>query len=298
MSVAAARTPSFADVARSRVEWRPWLDVLDVIAEAAGDRAWRLALPEAPAPRNVAAPLLTAATLTPDARLVRRWARRLFETAAAAGGAAGALAGAARADDDALAELLDAGLAQDAARVTALGIRLRVEPQALAAVALVAPVPLLRACGERWRDRLPAAWSHGYCPLCGAWPALAEARGLERARRLRCGRCAADWAFAWLRCAYCGMDDHAQLAGLVADGATGLASRVTLDTCGGCRGYLKTLTTLGLTPADELGLLDLATVELDVAAMEHGYRRPAGAGAALGARIRPRAGSMLGGWRR
>ena len=298
MSVAAARPSGFADAARSRPEWRPWLAVLDAVAEAAGDRAWRLAVPDAPAPPSADAPLLADATLAPDARLVRRWGRRLLEAAAAAGGAAAALAGAARADDDALAELLDGGLAQDAARISTLAARLHVEPQALAAVALVAPVPLLRACGERWRDRLPAAWSHGYCPLCGAWPALAEARGLERARRLRCGRCAADWAFAWLRCAYCGMDDHAQLAGLVADGATGLASRVTLDTCGGCRGYLKTLTTLGLTPADELGLLDLATVELDVAAMEHGYRRPAGAGAALGARIRPRAGGMLGSWRR
>jgi len=255
-------------------------------------------VPEAPAPRHVAAPLLTAATLTPDARLVRRWVRRLFETAAAAGGAAAALAGAARADDDTLAELLDAGLAQDAARVTALAIRLRVEPQALAVVALVAPMPLLRACGERWRVRLPAAWSHGYCPLCGAWPALAEARGLERARRLRCGRCAADWAFAWLRCAYCGTDDHTQLAGLVAGEAGGPASRVTLDTCGACRGYLKTLTTLGPTSADELGLLDLATVELDVAALGQGYQRPTGAGAALDARVRPRAGSRLGGWRR
>jgi len=300
VSVAAARRGSFEEAARSRAEWRPWLAVLETVAEAAGDRAWRLAVPEAPAPPDAAAPLLAGATLTPDARLVRRWARRLLETAAAAGGAAAALAGAARAGDDALAELLESGLAQDAARMSALAVRLGVEPAALAAVAFVAPAPLLRACAERWRDRLPAAWNHGYCPLCGAWPALAEARGLERARRLRCGRCAADWPIAWLRCAYCGMDDHTQLAGLVATGSlktTDPASRVTIDTCGACRGYLKTVTTLGPTPADELGLLDLATVELDVAALEQGYRRPAGPGVALGARVQARAGGVLGAWR-
>jgi len=292
MSVATGRRASLADGARGRAEWQPWLAVLDAVAESSGDRAWRLAVPEAPA--DGAAPLLAGATLTPDARLVRRWARRLLETAAAAGGAAAALAGAARADDAALAELLDGGLAQDAARVSALAIRLGVEPEALGAVAVVAPTPLLRASAERWRDRLAAPWGHGYCPLCGAWPALAEARGLERARRLRCGRCAADWPIAWLRCAYCGVDDHRRLGSLVAE----RLSQVTIDTCGACRGYLKTLTTLGPTPADELGLLDLATVELDIAALEQGYRRPAGLGAALGARVRPRASGLRGGWRR
>jgi FdhE protein len=294
VSLATARRPSLADAARSRAEWRPWLAVLDSVAEAAGDRAWRLAVPEAPAPPDADAPLLRAATLTPDARLVRRWARRLLETAAAAGGAAAALAAAGRADDAALAELLDSGLAQDAGRISALAIRLGVEPEALAAVAALAPAPLLRACAERWRDRLPAAWPHGYCPLCGAWPSLAEARGLERARRLRCGRCAADWGIEWLRCVYCGMDDHTQLGGLV----SGERAQVTVDTCGACRGYLKTVNTLGATPADEIGLLDLATVELDVAALEQGYRRPAGPGAPLDAHVRPRPRGLLGGWPR
>lgn len=294
MSVAAARRPSLADAARSRVEWRPWLAVLEAVADAAGDRAWRLAVPELPVPPDADAPRLSGATLTPDTRLVRRWARRLLETAAAAGGAAAALTGAARADDVAFAELLDGGLAQDTARISALAVHLGVEPEALAAVALVAPAPLLRACAERWREQQPAAWRHGYCPLCGAWPAMAEARGLERARRLRCGRCAADWAIAWLRCVYCGMDDHTQLGGLV----SGERTQVTVDTCGACRGYLKTVSTLGPTPADEIGLLDLATVELDVAALEQGYRRPTGLGAPLAARVRPRAHGLLGGWPR
>ena len=38
----------------------------------------------------------------------------------------------------------------------------------------------------------------------------------------------------------------------------------------------REMTTLGPTPADELGLLDLATVELDVATLAQGYIRPAG----------------------
>jgi FdhE protein len=297
VTLATAPGRTLAGIARSHAEWRPWLAVLEVVAEAAGDRGWRLAVPAVPEPPDDARPLLSGATLTPDARLARRWLRRLLETAAEAGGPAAALAGAARADDDVHAELLESGLAQDSARISGLAMRLGVEPQALAAVAVVAPVPLLRACAERWRDRLSNGWSHGYCPLCGAWPALAEARGLERARRLRCGRCAADWAFGWLRCVYCGMDDHARLGSLVSEvEAARRASSV--DTCLACRGYLKTMTTLGPTPADDLPLLDLTTVELDVAALEQGYLRPDGPGAALRARVQPRAAGLLGGWRR
>ena len=55
------------------------------------------------------------------------------------------------------------------------------------------------------------------------------------------------------------------------------------------------MTTLGPTPADDLGLVDLATVELDVAALEHGYARPTGPGAALGAHVSA-AGGRLSGW--
>jgi FdhE protein len=305
VSVASPGWFGLAEVARSHPEWRAWLAVLEVVAEAAGDRAWRLAVPDAPTRADIATPLLTGATLTPGARLVRRWGRRLLETAARAGGAAAALSELARADDDTLTELLELGLAHDTARVSALAVELGVEPQALAAVAAVAPVPLLRACSERWRKHVPPAWSHGYCPVCGAWPALAEACGLERARRLRCGRCAADWGIAWLRCGNCGMEDHTQLGGLVADRSASTARttadpawRTTIETCLACRGYLKTLTTLGPTAGDDLGLLDLATVELDMAALAQGYVRPTGLGVALGARVQPRTTGILGGWRR
>ena len=38
-------------------------------------------------------------------------------------------------------------------------------------------MPLLQACRRAWADPAPAAWSRGYCPTCGAWPALAGIRG-------------------------------------------------------------------------------------------------------------------------
>jgi formate dehydrogenase maturation protein FdhE len=51
-----------------------------------------------------------------------------------------------------------------------------------------------------------------------------------------------------------------------------------IDACNRCLGYVKALTKLqGSSPA-EIMLDDLASVELDVAAAEQGYKRPQGVG--------------------
>lgn len=197
-----------------------------------------------------------------------------------------------------------AGVAQDAGRAAALATALGVDADALQTILTLAPVPLLRACAARWANRVSPAWSRGFCPVCGAWPTLGEARGLERARRLRCGRCAADWPTVWLRCVYCDTDDHARLGSLVltTERSAGTApepARVatSIDTCAACRGYLKTVATLTPTPAEDLGLLDLSTLELDVAALEQGYARPPGVGAVADARVVTPAGGRAGWWR-
>jgi FdhE protein len=107
--------------------------------------------------------------------------------------------------------------------------------------------------------------------VCGASAALVEARGLERRLRHRCGRCGADWAAEPLRCPFCGTRDHGKLTGLVSERA---GERGRVEACGLCRGYLKTITTLTAAPPAEVALLDLETVHLDVAAVEHDFQRP------------------------
>ena len=44
-------------------------------------------------------------------------------------------------------------------------------------------------------------WSHGYCPACGSWPAVAEVAGGHRT--LRCSFCASAWEPAGYACIYC-----------------------------------------------------------------------------------------------
>src|SRR5207302_1296419 len=76
----------------------------------------------------------------------------------------------------------------------------------------MAAVPLLQACARGLASQIPASWWEGYCPVCGAWPVVAEYTGLERKRQLRCGRCGTGWAIPLLRCVFCDEIEHDNLA--------------------------------------------------------------------------------------
>ena len=118
--------------------------------------------------------------------------------------------------------------------------------------------------------RVLAAWQPGYCPTCGSWPLLSEYRGLDQARFLRCGLCATEWSLDRQLCPFCGCRDHQQLGYLHIEGDQ--QKRAT--TCTQCRCYNKTLATLVPIPAIELAVDDLATIHLDIIALEHGYLAP------------------------
>ena len=47
-----------------------------------------------------------------------------------------------------------------------------------------------------------------------------------------------------------------------------------LEVCGACGGYLKTVDVPELSPFPLLAIADMETMDLDLAAMEHGYARP------------------------
>ena len=70
------------------------------------------------------------------------------------------------------------------------------------------------------------------------------------------------------------MNDHEGLVSLVPE--TG-ASRV-IEACKRCLGYVKAFTTLEGSAPEKVILDDLASVDLDVAAVEQGYKRPQGPG--------------------
>jgi FdhE protein len=217
-------------------------------------RAVRVVEPESPMEPAADAPLLHGRTIAVDPKPLVRFAQRLVKVAPDGAGVREFRMGA-----ETVCALIEAT------------IRGSVEAGGLRSLGELLAALVLRSCAEALAARVPQHWPHGYCPVCGAWPALAELRGMDRARRLRCGRCAGDWQMVWLRCAYCGEAEHAKLARLAPEGS--LESRF-VEACATCRRYLKCTSTLTPLTQMELLLRDLETVELDIAALDRGYRRP------------------------
>ncbi len=154
------------------------------------------------------------------------------------------------------------GLAPDLVWLVA---ELAVSPfaHALQRMLLFARRPSRRCC----RAALDA-WTHGYCPACGSWPAVAEA--VDGHRTLRCSFCAAAWELKAYACIYCG--EHGEPFATTAPNEARKDRRI--EVCSTCGGYLKTIDLPTLSPFPLLAISDIESTDLDVAAMEHGFARP------------------------
>lgn len=287
--------PTFDGLAREHPEWKGWLAVMRAALDEAGGPDWRgLTVTPAPA-RELGSPWLAGASIVADERVASRWMHKLLLIAADSGGAgaASARAAARTAGFDAGA-FLRAAVELDTDGLDAVARPAGLSADLARALAHPAALPLLATCAGR-PGAVADGWDRGYCPVCGAWPALAELRGLEANRQLRCGRCGADWTAAWLACIYCGNDDHRELGGLVSEAAV-VMRRV--ETCQRCHGYVKSVTTLTARSHAEVMLEDMATVAYDVGALDEGASRPPGLGFPLGAEVSlARPAGLFGRWR-
>jgi len=121
-------------------------------------------------------------------------------------------------------------------------------------------------------DRLLSAldaWKHGYCPACGSWPAVAEV--VSGHRTLRCSFCSSGWELTTYACIYCGESGEKFVTAAPDDERKDRR----VEVCSNCGGYLKTVDLPELSPFPLLSISDIETTDLDIAAMEHGYQRPA-----------------------
>jgi FdhE protein len=127
---------------------------------------------------------------------------------------------------------------------------------------------LFAAPGDELRAALEH-WNHGYCPACGSWPALAEV--VAGHRTLRCSFCSGAWELTTYACIYC--NESGEKFVTAAPDEERKDRRI--EVCSTCGGYLKTIDVPELSPFPLLSISDIETTDLDVAAMEHGYARPA-----------------------
>jgi FdhE protein len=264
------------DLKRQRPEWSPWLSVVEEIVREVGKPVWDAAVPGRVEARDAGVPLLAGVTPAVQPTTVSRLLKQMVRIAARGGTSKLASLEAAITADLDIVRLFDASVRQDTRFVATAAALSRTDPDAFQAVVPLLAVPFLQACNRRWAEAIPESWTHGYCPVCGSWPAFAEVRGIERRRYYRCGRCGGEWHANALSCAYCATSNHNDLVALVP--GNGGSSRGAIDACRRCLGYVKTLTTLQGCAPGAVMLEDLATVALDVAALEQGYVRPQGSG--------------------
>jgi FdhE protein len=163
--------------------------------------------------------------------------------------------------------LLTASLARNQEAIRTGAVHRSLAPDLVWLLAELAASPLAHALQ---RALLPAAsdWNHGYCAVCGSWPALMEV--VDGHRILRCSFCASAWERNEYSCTYCG--DSSETFITAAPDQERVQRR--LEICGACQGYLKTLDVAALSPFPLLAIYDMETMDLDLAAMEHGYSRP------------------------
>lgn len=266
---------------RENPESEAWLGLLETaLGESEDGAEWESAVPQPLAHRPVKAPVLSHAHIPVSGRATRGWVRRLQKVAG--------LAHARTIDGMAL---LEAAVCQDDVRVDALAVAAGADRHAVRVVGQMAALPLLHACARGLGRELPATWWEGYCPLCGAWPVVAEYIGLDRKRQLRCGRCGTGWAVPALRCVFCDETDHDNLGYLTPE--EGKQTR-KIEVCKTCKGYLKAVTTVRALAPWAILLDDFTTVPFDVAALQRGYQRPERPGYTLEARIAERRRALLG----
>jgi FdhE protein len=274
--------PRLDAAAQRHPDGRAWLTLLAETLRELQAPAWAAVVPQPEPERPVSAPLLAGVTVAVDTHMVRRWVRRLLQQAGKVVSPNTApLATIDTRHFDPL-PFLEAAICLDEPRLVDLAKADGADPGALGALMQLATMPLLHACGRSLAPQVPIDWSSGYCPVCGAWPTLAEVRGLERTHRWRCGRCGGDWGLALLRCPYCGEANHQRLGSLTAEDND---ATCTVDTCLTCKGYVKTRAVLQPTPPYAVVIEDLSTVDWDIVALERGYRRPTQPGYPLGVRL-------------
>ena len=172
---------------------------------------------------------------------------------------------------------------QHPAHLAELAQQAGVDSELLMTLARQSVAPLLRAYAERLLPLIErvsdgeATWQRGYCPICGAWPLLAELRAVELSQHLRCAACGSGWRWHRLACPYCGTDDFRSLQTLAIEGE----QRFRVSVCERCKGYLKIGNAFDPPPAELLALDDVASLHLDLVAIERGYHRPSGSGFAI-----------------
>jgi formate dehydrogenase maturation protein FdhE len=134
-------------------------------------------------------------------------------------------------------------------------------------VLILSARPFLARTVETLHQRVDLTpWTRPYCPFCGGEPELALLTPSGE-RRLACARCTGVWPFAAHACPHC---DN-RLPGYQTS-FTSRDGRYRLMACDACRRYVKAYDARGADRPFMLDVDTIATLPLDAAAQQRGYR--------------------------
>jgi formate dehydrogenase maturation protein FdhE len=111
-----------------------------------------------------------------------------------------------------------------------------------------------------------AGWTHGTCPLCAGEPDFAVITPAAD-RILICGRCSARWRFDQITCPFCSNADRRRMTSF-----TSRDGQYRLYACDVCERYLKAYDARRASRAVMPVVDGVATLPLDAAAMQKGYK--------------------------
>jgi FdhE protein len=156
----------------------------------------------------------------------------------------------------------------DAARpVPAGGHEVTAEVAGLEPLFLQAMRPFLSRCADAIMARTVfQGWLHGNCPLCGGEPDFSVITPAAE-RLLICSRCTSRWRFDQLACPFCLNADRSRITSFATrDG------RYRLNGCDVCQRYVKAYDARHGSRQVMPAVDAIATLPLDAAAVQRGYR--------------------------
>lgn len=174
--------------------------------------------------------------------------------------------------------LMEAVIRGDEAHLAGAAKALGVGPACLHLAATLTLRPVLRTVGREVEAAAGlGTWGKGYCPVCGALPALAILRrsGEDGAylkshggqRWLHCSRCASSWRFKRHACPHCGNEEHDSLEYFQAQGG----ANERADLCRECGRYLVTYDASGALEEPTPDMAALGLLPMDIVMQRDGY---------------------------
>jgi FdhE protein len=171
--------------------------------------------------------------------------------------------------DDGMIRLADYYRAQNGQEIldrwaAAFAVRREVIDFLLTAVAK----PLLEKRRRAINEHLEASgWDKGYCPCCGAFPAIAIIHEKIPQRWFHCSQCGYDWRFSRVVCPYCSHAGQQEMPYFFVEGR----EQETAFVCAQCKRYLITMNHLGDIEKHDPDVLAMGMMHLDLLMQQKGF---------------------------